>query len=449
MTAHITPTFSAAPFISRRNRLAEKMQAAGGGVAVIPTAEEKLRNRDTPYPFRFDSHFHYLTGFHEPEAVLVLIAGHETRSVLFCRERDEGREIWDGYRFGPEQACEHFALDEARPIEQLDSALPDLLADQPILWFGLGRDNAWDRRITQALNDVRGRGRSGIRAPHSLCDAHALLDEMRVVKTTDEIALMRKAAEISAEAHSRAMRAARPDNFEYAVEAELLHTFRAAGSPGPAYPSIVASGPNACVLHYTENERRMRDGELLLIDAGCEIDGYAADITRTFPVNGHFSNAQREIYQLVLSAQHAAREQVRPGRDFNASHEAVLRVLSQGLIDLGLLQGSLEQVLEEGGYRRFFMHRTGHWLGRDVHDVGDYKIDGQWRTLEPGMVLTLEPGCYIRPADDIPEAFWNIGVRIEDDALVTAEGCEYLTDGVPREIDDIEALMREAQHGRT
>ncbi|MFN3984766.1 MAG: aminopeptidase P N-terminal domain-containing protein [Rhodocyclaceae bacterium] len=432
------------PFIDRRHRLVERMNAAGGGIALIPTAAERHRNRDTTYPFRYDSYFHYLTGFGEPEAVLVLVAGSTPRSILFCREKNEEREIWDGYRHGPDAARERFGFDEAWTIGDLELRLPELLADQPLLWCGFGYDSEWDTRITRALNNVRANARSGIVPPHSLRDVRAELDEMRLLKDDTELDIMRRASIISAAAHVRAMRATRPGRFEYEIEAELLHTFRAAGAQAPAYSSIVASGPNACVLHYVENDRRMADGDLLLIDAGCELDGYASDITRTFPVNGRFSGPQRDIYELVLAAQQAAREAIRPGASWNAPHEAAVHTLSAGLIQLGLLKGTLDEVVEQGHYRRFYMHRTGHWLGRDVHDAGEYKQNGDWRPFMPGMVLTVEPGCYIRPAEDVPEAFWHIGVRIEDDAIVTADGCEFITEGVPKSVAAIEALMREA-----
>jgi Xaa-Pro aminopeptidase len=435
------------PFRIRRDRLLARMQAAGGGVAILPTAPERIRNRDAHYPYRHDSYFYYLTGFREPEAVVVLVAGKEARQILFCREKNEEREIWDGYRYGPEAAREVFGFDEAWTIGDLDRRLPDYLADQPLLWSGLGYDNDWDAKVLGALNAVRDKARTGLTPPHSVRDLRAELDEMRLVKDASELATMRRAAKISADAHCRAMRATRPGRFEYEIEAELLHAFRAAGSQAPAYTSIVAGGANACVLHYVENDQRLQDGDLLLIDAGCELDGYASDITRTFPVSGRFSAAQREVYAIVLAAQAAARDATRPGAHWNQPHEAAVKVLAQGMLDLGLLKGSLDAVLENGDYRRFYMHRTGHWLGMDVHDAGEYKLGGDWRPLVEGMVLTIEPGCYIRPADDIPEAFWNIGIRIEDDAVVTADGCELITEGVPKAIDDIEALMREARHG--
>ena len=431
------------PFRARRDRLLARMDAAGGGIAILPTAPERTRNRDAHYPYRHDSYFYYLSGFREPEAVLVLVAGETPRQILFCREKNEEREIWDGYRHGPDAASALFGFDEAWTIGELEKRLPDLLANQAVLWCGLGYDNEWDARIMSALNAVRANARTGVTPPHSVRDLRADLDEMRLIKDASELNTMRRAASISAAAHCRAMQQTRPGRFEYEIEAELLHTFRSNGSQAPAYTSIVASGANACVLHYVENERRMRDGELLLIDAGCELDGYASDISRTFPVNCRFSGPQRDVYELVLASQHAARAAIRPGAHWNEPHEAAVEVLARGMIDLGLLRGSFDEVMEKGDYRRFYMHRTGHWLGMDVHDAGEYKLGGEWRPLEPGMVLTVEPGCYIRPSADVPEAFWNIGIRIEDDAVVTAEGCEYITDGVPREIDQIEALMRD------
>ena len=430
-------------FRARRARLLASLTAQGGGVAVIPTAPERERNRGTNFPYRADSQFFYLCGFREPEAVLVLIADGSPRQFLFCRAKDEEQEVWTGYRVGPGAAAEQFGFDSAWSIDMLDRKLPELLLNQPALWTSLAVDPEWDRRILAAIRAVRAKARAGDAAPVSVHEASAVLDEMRLVKDETEIAIMRRAGEISAAAHCRAMRIAHPDRFEYEIEAALLHAFRAAGSQFPAYPPIVASGPNACVLHYTDNDRRMLDGELLLIDAGCELDGYASDITRTFPVNGRFSGPQRDLYQLVLAANHAARAKVCPGNDWNAPHEAAVAVLTQGFIDLGLLKGEAQELIQTEAYRRFYMHRTGHWLGMDVHDAGRYKIDGQWRPFVAGMTLTIEPGCYIRPADDVPEAFWNIGIRIEDNALVVPGGCEILTESAPREIDDIEALMRD------
>ncbi len=422
----------------RRAKLAAAMR---GGVAVLPTAPERTRTRDSHYPYRFDSYFYYLTGFREPDAVLVILAGENARSILFCRDRDPEREIWDGFRYGPERARAAFGVDEAHPIGDLDKLAPDFLADRGAVHTPLGADPAWDVRITGWINQVRARARTGVAAPSELKDVCATLDEMRLIKGPEEIALMRRAAKITAGAHRRAMRAARPGRVEYEIEAELLHEFRLHGAQGPAYPPIVAGGERACVLHYVENDGALKDGELLLIDAGCELHGYAADLTRTFPVNGKFSAEQREIYQLVLAAQAAAIAAVKPGNLWEAPHRAAVKVLTQGLIDLKLIKEGLEQAIETETYRKFYMHRTGHWLGLDVHDVGDYKRGGEWRALVPGMVLTVEPGCYIRGGEDVPARFGGIGVRIEDDVLVTEGGAEILTEGAPKSIPDIEALV--------
>lgn len=432
------------PCLARRNQLLAQIEAQGGGVAVLPTAPERLRNRDTPYPYRPDSYFHYLSHFDEPEAVLVLAAataGRPATSLLFCRDKDMEREIWDGYRWGPEAAREAFGFDAACSIHELDEKLVELFVDQPALWYSLGHDAAWDQRLLRALNTVRQEVRNGKQAPTRIHDLRPLLDSMRLIKDDDEIALLQKAASISAAAHRRAMQSCRPGQIEYVIEAELLHEFRRQGCDAPAYGSIVAGGANACILHYVANNQPLRDGELLLIDAGGEYQGYAGDITRTFPVNGRFNAAQADIYQLVLAAQTAAIASIQPGVSFMTPHEAAVRVLAQGLLDLKLLSGSLDGVIETEAYKRFYMHRTGHWLGRDVHDAGDYRQGDQWMALQPGMVLTVEPGCYIRAADDIPVAFHDIGVRIEDDVLVTARGCDILTHEAPKTIADIEALM--------
>ncbi len=431
-------------FANRRRRLAATLVS---GIAVVPTAPERIRNRDAHYPYRFDSYFHYLTGFTEPDAVLVLVAGagpgSPPRSILFCREKNEEREIWDGFRHGPQGAREKFGFDEACPIALLDEKMGELLENQPVIHFAPGADPAWDARVIGWLNAVREKVRLGISAPASIADLRVHLDEMRLVKDSDELATMRRAAEISAEAHRRAMRATRPGRYEYEIEAELLYAFRRNGAQFPAYTPIVASGANACVLHYIGNDALMADGDLLLIDAGCELDGYASDITRSFPVNGRFSGPQRDVYELVLAAQSAAMRVTRAGRGWNEPHDAAVRVLAQGMLDLGLLKGSLDAALETESYRRFYMHRTGHWLGLDVHDAGEYKHEGAWRALVPGMVLTVEPGLYVRAGEDIPEQFFNIGVRIEDDVLVTAGDCEVITHATPKSIAEIEALMRD------
>lgn len=426
------------PYVRRRATLAQHI---GKGVAVLPTAPERIRNRDAHYPYRCDSYFYHLTGFTEPEAVVVIVAGDKTRNLLFCREKNEEREIWDGFRHGPVAAKERFGFDETYAIDQLDKLMPDLLADQPAVYAHLGGDGVWDARVLGWVNEVRNRARTGVAAPRDIADIHTLLDDMRLIKDADELATMRRAAAISTGAHVRAMRSARAGVAEYQIEAELLHEFRRLGAQSPAYTSIVASGANACVLHYVSNDATLKDGDLLLIDAGCELDGYASDITRTFPVSGRFSAPQRTIYELVLAAQGAAIAEVRVGNAWNAPHDAAVKVLAQGFIDLKLLSGSLQEVLEKESYRKFYMHRTGHWLGLDVHDAGDYKRDGQWRALQPGMVLTVEPGCYIRPGEGVPDAFANIGVRIEDDVVVTTGACEILTAAAPKTVGDIESLM--------
>lgn len=427
------------PFRDRRSRLAARM---GAGVAVVPTAPERLRNRDSHYPYRFDSDFYYLTGFTEPDAVLVLVVADTMKSILFCRPKDPERELWEGRRFGPEAAREAFGFDEAYPIEELDARMPELLADQPELFFDLGADASWDARVVGWLNAVRRQARNGVTAPAGIRDVRTLLDAMRVIKDEHELALMRRAAEISAAAHRRAMRAARPGRFEYEIEAELLHEFRRHGAQAPAYTPIVAGGANACILHYVANDASLTEGSLLLIDAGCELDGYAADITRTFPVDGRFTAAQRDCYEIVLAAQAAAMACVRPGRHWNEPHDAALAVLVRGMLDLGLLSGSVEGAIESGAYKRFYMHKTGHWLGLDVHDAGEYRRGGVWTPFSPGMVLTVEPGLYIRPADDVPEALWNLGIRIEDDVCVREGECEVLTRDAPKTVAEIEAWMR-------
>jgi len=441
----VNPTENISIYAARRARLAAAM---GEGIAVVATAPERLRNRDSHYPYRFDSYFYYLTGFPEPEAALVVVAGAAPKSILFCRSRDPERETWEGRRHGPDAARERFGFDEARPIGELDEALIGLVENQPALHYAVGDNPAWDHRVLGWLNVVRARARAGVAAPSRVQDVRAPLDEMRLVKDPHELTLMRRAARIAAAAHRRAMQFARPGRSEHEVEAELLHEFRRSGAQFPAYSPIVAGGENACVLHYVANDAPLRAGELLLIDAGCELDGYASDITRTFPVGGRFSGAQRAVYEVVLAAQRAAMERVRPGSRWNEPHEAALRVLAQGMLDLKLLAGSLDEALEKETYKRFYMHRTGHWLGLDVHDAGDYRRTGEWRHLAPGMALTVEPGLYIRRADDVPRELHDIGVRIEDDVVVTANGSEVLTAEAPKAIDDIEALMRDARAGR-
>ena len=434
-------TLNAQEFRARRNKLIQQM---GEGVAIIPTAPEAIRNRDSHYPFRFDSYFYYLTGFKEPEAVLFVVAGKSPKTILFCRDKDIEREIWDGFRYGPAAAMEAFGFDEAYSIHQLEELAPQLLANQTQLFYSLGADAAWDSKVSAWLNHLRTQARTGVSAPDQIVDVRKPLDEMRLYKSAFEVELMHRSANIAAAAHQRAMQFTKPGMMEYEVEAEFLHEFYRRGSQSPAYSSIVAGGANACTLHYNANNTQLRDGDLLLIDAGCELDGYASDITRTFPVNGKFSPAQKDLYELVLAAQAAAIEKVAPGQHWNAPHEAALAVLAQGFVDFGLCAGTVDAVIESGSYRQFYMHRTGHWLGLDVHDAGEYKdAAGQWRELEPGMALTVEPGCYVRPADNVPEAFWNIGIRIEDDAIVTPAGCEIITKAAPKTVSEIEDLMRD------
>ena len=436
MTMLLQPAVLPPVFAERRRRL---QQAMGTGVAIIPTAPERIRNRDSTFPFRFDSDFWYLTGFPEPEAVLVVVAGESPRSVLFCREKNEEREIWDGRRYGPDAARDAFGMDACLPIGALAEQLPELLANQPKAYFALGADPAWDQQITAALNAVRAQVRAGKRPPAEVVDVRTLVEPMRLIKDPHEIACLQRAADIASAAHRRAMAACRPGLHEYEVEAEFLHEFRR-GNSVPSYAPIVAGGANACILHYHENCDLLHAGDLLLIDAGCEVDGYASDITRTFPVSGRFSAAQKDVYEIVLAAQAAAIAAIGPGANFNDPHAAALRVLTQGMVDLKLLAGSVDALIESEAYRRFYMHRTGHWLGLDVHDAGEYKAGEAWMPLTPGMVLTVEPGFYIRPADDVPEALWNIGVRIEDDVVVTAHGADVITTA-PKTVADIETLM--------
>jgi len=440
--------------LDRRARLAAQMQP--GAVAVLATAPEVARNSDTEYPYRHDSYFYYLTGFAEPESVLVLVAARgdaPARSILFCREKHLEREIWEGFRYGPEAARVEFGVDEAYPIGELDAKMASLLANVPALYYALGHSAALDAQVAGWLKAVRAQGRSGITAPGTTHHLLGILDEMRLLKDGHEQGLMQRAATISAQAHARAMRATRPGMFEYELEAELLHEFRRNGAQFPAYTPIVASGANACVLHYNANNRQMLDGELVLIDAGCEFDGYAADITRTWPVNGRFSAPQRRLYELVLQAQAAAFAAIVPGQPYSAMHDAAVQVLAQGMLDLGLLDkgrfGSAEAVIAERAHQQFYMHGTGHWLGMDVHDVGAYRdvqaAGKPSRPLVAGMAVTVEPGIYVRPAEGVPEEYWHIGIRIEDDVIVTDNGCRVLSAAAPKAVDEIETLMREAQ----
>ena len=428
------------PWARRRRRLMEL--AGDGAIVIVPAAPERTRSRDVHYPYRQDSDFWYLTGFGEPEAVLVLVPGRaHGEAILFCRERDPAREQWDGPRLGPEGAVDALGMDDAYPIADIDDILPGLLEGRRRVHYPLGRDADFDLKLIGWLNRVRAQVRTGAQPPHEFLALGHLLDELRLFKSAEEVALMQRAADISVEAHRAAMRAARPGIREYALQAELECVCRRHGAE-PAYASIVGGGANACILHYRDNRAAVRAGELVLIDAGAEHAGYAADITRTFPVSGRFGRAQRALHDLVCRAQAAALAQARPGRPYEAVHEAAVEVLVDGLLALGLLSGTPRAVRESGAWRRFYPHKTGHWLGLDVHDVGEYRIDGASRLLEPGMVFTVEPGLYI-PADaaDVAPQWRGIGIRIEDDVLITRDGHRVLTAALERSADAIEALM--------
>lgn len=441
-------------YVARRRKLLEMMRAAGGGVAVLATADEQQRNRDNDFPFRPDSYFYYLTGFDEPQAVLVLRAGGEQMtSTLFCRAKDPAKEIWDGLRLGPQDAPKTLQLDEAYPVGELVERLSPWLINQPQIWWPFAVTPGLDTQISTLLGRTKQQARNGQCGPARAIDLCQYLDEQRLIKDEHEIRIMQAAANIAASAHQRAMHVCRPGMREYHLEAELLHEFRRHGSQYPAYTSIVASGANACILHYRAGDAELRDGELCLIDAGCELHMYASDITRTFPVNGRFSPAQRDLYDLVLAAQRAAMQQVKAGNRFTDPHEAATNTLIEGMLALGLLDsnehGKPEDVLRSGAYKQFYMHRTGHWLGMDVHDCGDYGegppaagSERPSRLLQAGMVLTVEPGIYVRPDPKVPEKYWNIGIRIEDDALVTAKGAHVLSADIPVSAKEIETIMR-------
>ena len=432
---------SKAEFARRRKNLMGMMDKHT--IAIIPGAREVTRSRDTEYPFRQNSDLFYLTGFEEPDAVLVLVPGRrQGQVVLFCRERDPDMELWNGYRLGPEGAVAYLGVDDAFPIDDLDEILPGLIEGTQRIYYSMGHDDVFDQRVMGWVNQIRKLVRTGAAPPADFTDLAFLLHEQRLIKSAAEVRVMRKAGEISAAAHVRAMQECQPGRYEYHLEAAIQHTFAEHGARFPAYNSIVGSGENACVLHYTENASKMRAGDLVLIDAGCEYQGYAADITRTFPVSGQFSAEQRAIYDVVLEAQRAAIAKVRPGNTWNQPHDATVRVITRGLVKLGLLRGKERELIKAEAYRDFYMHRAGHWLGLDVHDVGEYRVDGRWRQLEPGMVLTIEPGIYIA-ADNtkVPKRWRGIGVRIEDDVVVTEQGCDVLTGDVPKRADEIEALM--------
>ncbi|PPD03888.1 MAG: Xaa-Pro aminopeptidase [Methylobacter sp.] len=429
-------------FKKRRKTL---MQRIGkGNIALIASASTQVRNRDVNYPFRQDSDFFYLTGFNEPESLAVFIPGREQGEyILFCREFDPAKALWEGAHAGLEGATRHYEADDSFPIDDLDDILPSMLEDKARVFYPMGRDSDLDHKLLEWINYIRSQSRTGVNAPGELVSLEHILHEMRLFKSAEELKLMRRAGEVSAAGHVKAMQVCQPGLYEYEIEAELIHQFVKHGLRAVAYPSIVAAGKNACVLHYTDNDGKLKSGDLLLIDAGAECDHYAADITRTFPISGRFTEPQRALYELVLDAQLAAIEQIKPGAAWHLAHDASVEVLTRGLVKLGLLKGRVPKLIKDEKYKQFYMHRIGHWLGMDVHDVGDYKVDKEWRLLEPGMVMTVEPGLYI-PADcDSVDKKWRgIGIRIEDDVLVTAEGHEILTSAVPKTVAEIEAVMQ-------
>jgi Xaa-Pro aminopeptidase len=415
-----------------------------GGIAILPAAPMRLRSRDVEYRYRQDSDFYYLTGFAEPEAVLALVPGRSNGEYLmFCREADATREQWDGRRAGQEGAVKCFAADDAFPIEDIDDILPGIMESCSRVYYTMGQYSEFDTRVAEWVNALRARLSRGVQTPHEFVALDHLLHDMRLYKSRGEIAAMRKSAKIAVAAHRRAMRIVRPGLFEFEVEAEFSHEFRRHGADA-SYVPIVAGGKNACTLHYVDNNAKLIDGDLLLIDAGCESDYYASDITRTFPVSGRFSPEQRAVYEIVLRAQEAAIAKTVVGNHWNEPHDAAVRVITQGLKSLGVLHGSLPGLLKQGAYQEYYMHRTGHWLGMDVHDVGDYKVGDEWRMLEPGMVTTVEPGLYFGNTRKIPKQFRNIGIRIEDDVVVTSKGPDVLSKGLVSDPDDIEALMNSA-----
>ena len=439
------PETPAEEFARRRRALMRLM--GRDAIAIIPAAPVRKRNNDVDYAYRQDSDFHYLTGFGEPESVAVLIPAREQAEyILFVRDRDPARETWEGRRAGPAGARRRYGAHDAFPITDIDEILPGLMENRAKVFYAMGMYPEFDQRVVGWVNGLRTQARNGRHPPQEFVALDQVLHELRLFKSRTELELMREAARIGALAHVRAMRFCRPGRMEYELMAELVHEFRRHGADTSYYP-IVGAGPNSCILHYNENDQPLRDGEVVLIDAGCECECYASDITRTFPVSGRFSREQRAVYEVVHEANLAAIAKVRPGNHWNEPHEAAVRVITQGLVRLGLLKGRPAKLERDGAYRRFFMHRTGHWLGMDVHDVGDYKVGEAWRVLEPGMVLTIEPGIYIpRGARGVPKRFQGIGVRIEDDVVVTKSGAEVLTDGVPKDPDLIEALMAES-HG--
>ena len=426
-------------FKKRRSALIEKI---GDGVAVIFNAHEAIRNRDSHYSYRSDSYFHYFSGFTEPQSVLLVLGGKFPKTILFCRNKNLEMEIWNGFIYGPKEAKEVFLFDEAYDINLLDDIALKEISGHEKIYYRIGQDALNDQKINDWIKVLRDKARAGAQAPQTIEDISHIADEMRLIKSDFEIDIMKRSAKIASLAHNRAMKFVKPQMYEYELEAEILHEFMSHGIRSPAYQSIVAAGKNACTLHYVDNNSKIQDGDLILIDAGCELESYASDISRTFPANGKFSKIQKDFYQLVLEAQSAALSRISSNHHWNEPHEAALSVLIDGFKDFGLCQGSHQEIYETGAYKEFYMHRTGHWLGLDVHDAGDYKTFAkEWKQFQPGMTLTVEPGCYIRPSANIPKEFWNIGIRIEDDVLVTQNGYEVLTKDSPKTIESIEALM--------
>jgi Xaa-Pro aminopeptidase len=431
-------------YARRRKALMTEMEP--NSIAILPAAPMYIRNRDVEHIYRQDSDFQYLSGFPEPEAVIALIPGREHGEyVLFCRERDPARELWDGLRAGQDGAISEYGADDAFPIGDIDDILPGLIEGRSRVYYAIGSNQEFDHRLMEWINTIRSKARQGAQPPNEFVALDHLLHDLRLYKSANEVKVMKHAAQISARAHVRAMQASRAGLYEYHLEAELDYEFRKGGAKMPAYGSIVAAGKNACILHYRENDAVLKDGDLVLIDAGCEIDCYASDITRTFPVSGRFSPEQKAIYELVLAANEEAFKHIAPGKHWNEAHEATVKVITAGLVELGLLQGDVEELIATEAYKPFYMHRAGHWLGMDVHDVGDYKVGGEWRVLEPGMAMTVEPGIYVAADNqDVAKKWRGIGVRIEDDVVVTRTGCEILTGGVPKTVAEIEALMAAA-----
>ncbi|HIP94945.1 MAG TPA: Xaa-Pro aminopeptidase [Leucothrix sp.] len=427
-------------YIDRRRKLMDLV--GNDSIIIIPSADLKVRNRDAEFAFRQDSDFLYLTGFNEPQSVAVMTPGRkESEYIIFCREKDPKTELWTGRMAGLKGAVDDHAAEDAFPMEDIDEILPRLMENRKKVYYSIGHNPEFDKQVISWVNSLRAKVRNGVQAPYELITLDKHLHEMRLFKSPAEQELMRQAANASVMAHVQAMKACQPELMEYEIDAEYLYAFRKQGME-PAYTSIVGGGENTCILHYIDNNAKLKDGDLLLVDAGAENQGYASDITRTFPVNGMFTEEQRQLYQIVLDAQYAAIRQVQPGNNWDDPHKAAVQVIASGLLELGLVEGDLEEIIKEEEYKPFYMHKTGHWLGLDVHDVGDYKLDGEWRTLEPGMVLTVEPGIYVSPSESVDKKWWNIGIRIEDDVLVTENGHEVLTGELIKEVDDIEALMQ-------